>query len=201
MNYRLYRNFYDIIHPSISRKNISNYEIILDEEIVPAIIFYPGRDVIIKNIIIYIPGKIENYDVYKNLAMETDNLILVIKYNESNKFEDCYNFIKYIYDNIKNVEMTNSNITLMSDNNGGDLETKILDEAISKNSFDIKKMVLIAPCRKVDCSKNMLVITGVDSKFDSNEYKKIQSYIEGFIKGDNLAACEHVYSLVKKFIN
>ena len=29
---RLYRNLYDIIHPSISRKNISNYKIIFNDK-------------------------------------------------------------------------------------------------------------------------------------------------------------------------
>ena len=37
--YRLYRTVKDLLHPSISKKNISNYKIIINDDILPLRIF------------------------------------------------------------------------------------------------------------------------------------------------------------------
>ena len=42
--YKLYRTLYDIIHPSISRKNITNYNIIINEKLLPLQIYYPKKE-------------------------------------------------------------------------------------------------------------------------------------------------------------
>ena len=41
--YKLYRTVYEIIHPTISKKNISNYKIMMQEDLVPLRIFYPKK--------------------------------------------------------------------------------------------------------------------------------------------------------------
>lgn len=41
--YKLYRTVYEIIHPTISKKNISNYKIMIQEDLVPLRIFYPKK--------------------------------------------------------------------------------------------------------------------------------------------------------------
>ena len=38
-SYKLYRSVYEIIHPTIPKKNISNYKIMIQEELVPLRIF------------------------------------------------------------------------------------------------------------------------------------------------------------------
>ena len=46
INYYLYRNLYDIIHPSISRQNISDYKIKIDNNLVPLQVYYPDKTLI-----------------------------------------------------------------------------------------------------------------------------------------------------------
>ena len=49
--YNLYRSVKDILHPSISKKNVSNYNIIVSEDILPIQVFYPKKITDIKKII------------------------------------------------------------------------------------------------------------------------------------------------------
>jgi hypothetical protein len=56
IKYKLYRSVREILHPTISKRNISNYKIILDEEILPIRIFYPKKISNIKKVIIFIRG-------------------------------------------------------------------------------------------------------------------------------------------------
>ena len=41
--YKLYRTVYEILHPTISKKNISNYKVVFDEKLLPTLVFYPKR--------------------------------------------------------------------------------------------------------------------------------------------------------------
>ena len=85
--YKLYRTVYEIIHPTISKRNISNYKIIIEENLVPLRIFYPKKISKLEKAIIYIPGKswivngIKNYsDVCQDLVKELDTIIIALDY-------------------------------------------------------------------------------------------------------------------------
>ena len=54
--YKLYSNVEKIMHPTISKRNISSYKIVLDEKIVPVKVFYPERVSQLNDIIIYVHG-------------------------------------------------------------------------------------------------------------------------------------------------
>ena len=41
MQTKLYRNLYELIKPSISRKNITEYSIVLNDNVLPIKVFYP----------------------------------------------------------------------------------------------------------------------------------------------------------------
>ena len=56
IKYKLYRNVKDLIHPSISKRNISDYRIILNDNLLPVRVFYPKKVSNMKKVIIYIPG-------------------------------------------------------------------------------------------------------------------------------------------------
>ena len=51
--YKLYRSVKEIIHPTISKKNISRYIIVLKEELYPVRIFYPEKVTNIDKIIVF----------------------------------------------------------------------------------------------------------------------------------------------------
>ncbi len=204
MKYKLYRNLHDIIHPSISRKNISDYEIVMDDKVVSVNIFYPAIGVEISKAIIYIPDKIKNHDIYIDLAKETENLILVINYTDKNKFNDCYNIIKYIYNNIEEAGINKEDITIMSDYAGSTLEMEVIEKSNMTKDFVVSNTIMIDPKKQIDAkimnNNKILVITDNNSKQTKKEFKKINSYLSGFVKGDNLAASENVYSLINEFL-
>lgn len=53
LKYKLYRTVKEILHPTISKRNISNYKIIVDEKLIPVRIFYPKKVTNMNKVIIY----------------------------------------------------------------------------------------------------------------------------------------------------
>ena len=43
IKYKLFRTVNEILHPTISKKNISDYKIIMDDDILPVRVFYPKK--------------------------------------------------------------------------------------------------------------------------------------------------------------
>ena len=41
--YKLYRTVYEVVHPTISKKNISSYRIMFKDDILPVRVFYPKK--------------------------------------------------------------------------------------------------------------------------------------------------------------
>ena len=56
INYRLFRTVKEVLHPTISKKNISDYQIIINEELLPLYIYYPRKVSNLNKVIIYIHG-------------------------------------------------------------------------------------------------------------------------------------------------
>ena len=52
--YKLFRTVNEILHPTISKKNISDYKIIMDDDILPVRVFYPKKITGIDKVIIYV---------------------------------------------------------------------------------------------------------------------------------------------------
>ena len=109
VRYKLYRTIPEIIHPSISKKNISNYKIVLEDKLIPIRVFYPEMVSNIDNVIIYIhgennsPKKGYRYgDISRLFAKELKCLVISIDYDDDgtlkklvkNIFPTC----KYIVD-------------------------------------------------------------------------------------------------------
>ena len=57
--YKLYRTVREILHPTISKKNISNYKIVVDNNLLPVRVFYPQKVTNMSKVIIYIHGDIK----------------------------------------------------------------------------------------------------------------------------------------------
>ena len=89
LKYKLFRTVKEILHPTISKKNISNYKIILDENIIPVRIFYPKKVSNMKKVIIFIHGNGDitkcdgKYsDISSFFSKELDQLVISIDYEE-----------------------------------------------------------------------------------------------------------------------
>lgn len=149
--YKLYRTVYEIIHPTISKKNISNYKIMIQEDLVPLRIFYPKKISTITRVILYIHGKrwmINGFYSYKEvcerLVQEMDTLVIVLDY-ENNTYqkivEQSYQTIKYLYKGLNRVGIEKENIITIGDSVGA----SILSSVVLMDKSMIKKEILLYP--------------------------------------------------------
>lgn len=202
-NYKLYRNLNDIFHPSISRKNITNYEIILDEEIVPLKIYYPKIDTKLEKAIIYIHSNdIDDY-YYDALSMGTNNVVIVLKYT-NDSLNDCSKALNYIYDEIIKHNLSIENFSIMSDFNGTDIIFNMIDLLNNDNFINMKK-ILISP-KNIELENIDLKNTYVLSNHDEikvgeviNLYK-IKESLYDFIKYDNSYEFEKIINVINDIL-
>ena len=68
MQTKLYRNLYELIHPSISRKNITEYSIVLNDNVLPIKVFYPKIGVELNRVILYLQDVKQTSEFYKKMA-------------------------------------------------------------------------------------------------------------------------------------
>lgn len=192
--YKLYRSLYEVIHPTISKRNISNYKIVLEEDLVPIRVFYPEKISSIDSFIIYIhgigeiTGKSHSYSsICKELAINTKKLVLAIDYRFGDDFKfpvplvDCYKMVKYIYQNINDYGIDPNKIVIMGDSFGGNLVASLTLKAKYEGDFVINKQVLISPILDNN-------ING-DVKFNNEVYyavnKVFDYYVSDLDKIDN----------------
>lgn len=197
--YRLYRSLYDILNPTISRKNISNYNIVINKDILPIEVYYPKKNIKISNIIIYIPSSNDTNNLYSDLAINTNNLVIVLNYDDNK--DNCYNTIKYIYDNVKDI--ITDNITIMTDKEGSDIEEYIIDKSYKTNDFKISKSILLEPTISLNENiiNNSLIVINKDSNNKVlNDYNLTEVYLNDFFNGNSTILNERIYNLINNYI-
>lgn len=197
--YRLYRSLYDILNPTISRKNISNYNIVINKDILPIEVYYPRKNIKISNIIIYIPSSDDTNNLYSDLAINTNNLVIVLNYDDNK--DNCYNTIKYIYDNVKDI--ITDNITIMTDKEGSDIEEYIIDKSYKTNDFKISKAILLEPTISLNENiiNNSLIVINKDSNNKVlNNYNLTEVYLNDFFNGNSTILNERIYNLINNYI-
>lgn len=148
--YKLYKTVREILHPSISKKNISNYKIILKEDLLPIKVYYPQKISNLESAIIYVHGysKISKEGSYSKLlssmAKELDRMIISIDYNEEDLFDNQIESISKIYNHLYSGLKTNGieseNILIMGDSTGSTLIINIVNSGLIEN---IKEMKLL----------------------------------------------------------
>lgn len=200
--YKLYRSLYDIFHPTISRKNISNYDIIIEDSLVPVKVFYPNINTTIEKLMIYIPDQISNQKTYDLLAKNTNQLLLVIHYNEQEKINSCYEVIQYIYHHIDHLGLKKKSITIMSDGKGTNIEQEVIKLSQNSEDIHITKSILLEPrIKKINHNQlleNSLIIT---QKEFEEEGKKPMINLNDFLKGKNTVTDEYLYHIINQYIN
>ena len=151
--YKLYRTVYEIIHPTISKKNISNYKIIVEESLTPLRIFYPQKISKLEKAIIYVPGRnwivngIKSYnDVCLELVTKLDTIIIALDYElQEHEYDKtvntCYNTLKYLVKGLNEAGIEKEKITVIGDSIGASIIANI--SMIQQDDFP--KQVLLYP--------------------------------------------------------
>lgn len=193
---RLYRNLYDIIHPSISRKNISNYKIIFNDNLIPVRIFYPNRDTKLGRIIIYIHGDKTNDKVYEEIAKRTDSIVIFLEYRKEKIEIDCNNMIEYLLKGLTECNISLENVLLMGD----DIESNFLLQLENENRV---KKIFIMPnfhLKKQLNMDNMMIITEDNKKEESDSIYQIDERLDDFILHNNITLNEKIYRIINKVV-
>ena len=194
--YNLFRTIEEIIHPSISKRNISDYNIILEEYLYPVRVYYPKKVSNIKKVIIFIHGdasitnSVGKYaDICKNMAIETSRLVIAIDYlKESNLtypefYEKMYLNLTYLYKEFEDSGILFDDICLMGDSTGGNICYAMNMMAIEKGDFKVNKTVLFYPTLSIDYGKNTK-IEYVDSKENKSLIKSLNKYYKSFCNNE-----------------
>lgn len=193
LKYKLFRNIREILHPTISKKNISNYKIILDEKLMPVRIFYPKKVTNMKKVIIFIHGNGEitkcegKYsDISSCFSKELDQLIISIDYEDlkDNYLEDIYKEIyktfKFIYNGL--IELIDkNNITLFGDSTGASLVLYINNQMV-KDGITISKEVLFYPVLSGEYFGKTKYGSIKDKTLDSDLIRQLKDYYNKKLK-------------------
>lgn len=193
---KLYRNIYEIIHPSISRKNISEYRIIINDELFPIQIFYPSKEIELNKVLIYIHSKEIDYDYYQDLAIKTKRIILVIDYQESR--EKLVETINYIVRELNINNILDDSIGIIGDFDGASLILEI-NSLLNSN---IKKILLsptIIDLEKYD-TNNTLIISNNEKQTNYENVCIVRESIYDFICNVELATNEKIYYLITHYL-
>lgn len=200
--YKLYRTVREILHPTISKKNISDYKIIVDDNLLPLRIFYPQKVTNMNKVTIYIHGdilltncKAKYAEISNKIALSTDNLVISIDSEElvnvTNKkyINKMYGITKYLIQELNKLNITN--IKLLGDSTGS---TTILNfkDKLKKDNLDLKTILFYPVLSSKYITKknktnkeiydNSLIIIGTEDDY----YEEIKSYTNNIVEIPNM---------------
>ncbi len=207
--YKLYREVRELLHPVISKRNISNYKIVFQDEIMPVRVFYPKKVSFINGVLIFIPGiaaVTDSYykygDICKEMAIETDKMVIALDYEDEsfnylNLVAKCYEMITYLYENLTKNGVLEKNITLIGDSIGASIIGTINYRNIKTKKINIARNILLYPILSGEYFKEskFLSITKND-KYDLLVLRNIKDYYQKYAKDD--LANEDVFLLKRK---
>lgn len=198
--YKLYRTVREILHPTISKKNISEYKIIVDDNLLPLRIFYPQKVTNMNKVTIYLHGdilltncKAKYAEIANKIALSTDNLVISIDSEEltniTNKkyINKMYEITKYLIEELYKLNITN--IKLLGDSTGS---TTILNFKDKIKNYNLKT-ILFYPVlsskyitKKNKTNKEIyedsLVIIGTKDEY----YEEIKTYTNNLVEIPNM---------------
>ncbi|MDO5003489.1 MAG: hypothetical protein Q4E39_04600 [bacterium] len=195
--YKLYRSIYEIIHPSISRKNISEYKIILKDDLSSVQVFYPSKEIELNEVLIYIHGKDIELSYYSSLAIKTKQVVIVIDYRKD-KINTLSKTVNYIINELNSDKLNIKNISIMGDFDGASI---ILDKL---SNFSLKKVLLSPTVTDLNSYNlsNVMVISNNEKQTNiNNNIIVIRDSIYDFIHNIDVISNEKIYYLIINYLN
>jgi len=187
--YKLYRNIHDLLHPSISKKNISNYKIIFDDKLLPLRVFYPKKVTNMKNIMIFIHGEADitgcdkSYSSISSIfSKEFDNLVISIDYDNMNNLsiselgKKIYRTLKKIYLELINIDIPRENITLVGDSTSATMILNLTKKMNKDNIIFTKYLLFYPPVTGMYKDNNL------ESSYDLKLFPRLKKFYKGVRK-------------------
>ena len=211
VEYKLYRNVRDLIHPSISKRNISDYKIILNDDLLPVRVFYPKKVSNMKKVIIYIPGDGKVTDSYgkytmisKELALKEDRCVITVDYFEDGieypkTIDKIYELILYLYQKLHEIEIDDNDIVLVGDSFGANLVNAMNIKFIEDGYDYIKKCVLFYPMISMNYEEDLYESYEYNTKFDLLTMNTCKSFMKNYTDSDDALVKVLNYDKLDKF--
>ena len=199
-NYKIFRILQKIINPSIlNRKDYEDMDLLIDERKIRIRVFNPFEDSKKRKVIIFIHGggwTIGSIDSYTKtcaeLANETNRIVISIDYRLAPEnpypdgFNDCYDVINLIMNNLSNIGLKHKDICLMGDSAGGNLVAAISLKSRKTKDFKIKEQILLYPALQTDYSNTTRYKSVVENGKDYLlTQKSLQDYISLYVQNSS----------------
>lgn len=211
LKYNLYRNIKNILHPTISKKNVSDYKIILAEDVMPIRVFYPKKISSLDKIVIYIHGEGtltgcsgEYSNISSRIALDYNQLVISLDYENYKGMHllELYNLFyetfKYIYIELLRNGISKENITLMGDSTGASAITSLINKMAADNIF-VGRQILFYPLLSGEYFGNSKFSSLTDiTKYHHELIPKISSYYTYKTKYKKDLKNENLFALLKK---
>ncbi|MEG0977062.1 MAG: alpha/beta hydrolase [Bacilli bacterium] len=196
-NYKLYRRIQKIFNPAIgTKKRYQDTYLEVENRKIPIRIFNPTDA---KKIIIYmhgggwISGDIETHtNICFRLAKYTNRKVVSIDYRLAPEnpfpagFDDCYIVVKSIMHNVKSLDITWEDVTLMGDSAGGNLVAAVTTKARENHDFRVKSQILLYPSVQSDYSKTTKYKSiSENSNKGFLTQKQLNDFLKHYIKNES----------------
>ena len=166
------------------QNNISNYKIVLQNDLIPVGIFYPKKEVPLNRMIIYITDQKNHHG--KDLAIYTNHLVFVLEKSGKDFINQCYFMIKYLYHQLESFRIFSDSITIMSD-----MGTHILNRIITKGKktkdFLSFKEIYCGSGKKIMIDQNKLYLPNMNFSYSFYSEKQIYELINTFLMKTDVA--------------
>lgn len=188
IKYKLFRTVNEILHPTISKRNISDYKIIMDDDILPVRVFYPKKVTDINKVIIYVHGNGKVTDcegeyssICKNFATKTNTMLVAVEYNEfKNNYKKILDEVKrcitYLYDKLIINNIDKDSIIVMSDSTGCHI--------INSIELPVKKEILLYPVLSTKYKKDSYESINKNEDFNIGLIERINEYFKDTLDKD-----------------
>lgn len=212
IKYKLYRSTKSLLHPSISKSNISNYKIVLDDSFLPIRVFYPKKVSNMNDVIIYIPSDGMITDCYgrysiisRDLAVKTNKCLIAIDYFDEDitypdTFNRVYDIVKYLYEELFQIGLSKDNITLMGDSFGATLVNDINIKFIEEGIDYVSKCVVFYPMISMKYDDLTLYPSFDDnSSYDLLTLNTCKKFVSEYVTSDDCYNYVLKYNKLDKF--
>ena len=190
--YKLFRSVQEILHPTISKKNLSDYKIIVEEDILPVRVFYPKKISHLSKVILFVHGNgkitdclFKYSDICKEFTTEMNILTIAIEYEEEvGMYQKVSDTIQYFYERLEKNDIHPEDIILMADSTGANILAKIHE---TKPEVEVQKEILFYPVLSSHYEdKNRYESFVLNAHFNLRLLENLEEYFQRICLPENL---------------
>ncbi len=213
-NYKIFRLLQKVVNPSIfNRDDYEDLYLTIGERQIRIRAFNPFKDTKKRKVIIFIHGggwvigSIESYTkTCVEIAQMTNRIVISIDYRLAPEnpypagFDDCYDVVNLIMNNLDNIGLKQKDVCLMGDSAGGNLVAAISLKSRKTKDFKIREQILLYPALQNDYSDKTKYKSVIENGKDYLlTQKQLQDYMSLYVKNTNDLNSPYVSPLNVRF--